>query len=415
MVAAAKTKTTSAGAFALLLWAVAATTIPTPAAGAVINRSWLERHGAAVVLHFTIAGHARWQLRRKATELRIELPGTRADLPTQPFAGAQLDPLKTVRVITTAQGAEIRIVARGRSDYLIGRQNGELLIGFAPSGSGVDLGALFAALRRPATPAYRPLRASTGKGRPGSGVTRPAAARPALHFDGEGPLVVIDPGHGGIDPGTRSASGVLEKDLTLVLARRLALALGRRGVRTLLTRDRDIFLTLPQRTAIANRAHAALFVSIHLNWSPDPNAAGLQVYYLDNTTDRATLRLARMENAGQGSPEHAGPALNYILSDLRQQYKAIESSALAREMEKYTVLRLKATFGDTIHGLGVHHGPFYVLVGAAMPAVLVECGFLSNPRETSLLLTPSYQQVLADGLADAIVRYLDRDLSAGTL
>lgn len=372
------------------------------------------------MLHFELSGPARWRILRNGTELRIELPGTRCDLPNQPFAGARLDPLKSVRALNGAGGAEIRINAKRRVDYMIGRRGGELLAGFAPSGSGADLGAIFAALHQPAALPLKLIRrhraASAGAAESTTAdAQRQAAAQPRRRLDGQAPLVVIDPGHGGIDPGTRSASGMLEKNLALLIARRLALALQRRGVRTLLTRNRDVFLSLAQRTAIANRAHAALFVSIHLNWSPDPNAAGLQVYYLNNTNNRATLRLARMENAVDGGPAPASPQLNYILSDLRQQYKAIESAALAREMEQYAVHQLRADFGDRIHGMGVHHGPFYVLVGATMPAVLVECGFLSNPRETRRLLTTSYQQALATGLADAIVRYLDGELAAGTL
>jgi N-acetylmuramoyl-L-alanine amidase len=229
------------------------------------------------------------------------------------------------------------------------------------------------------------------------------------------PTVVVDAGHGGHDPGTRSEDGLLEKDLALQIARRVADALDRRGVNAVLTRDRDVFLTLAQRTAIANRLSPELFVSIHLNWSPNPQTTGVEVYYLNNTTNRATIRLARMENAADGGRAPLDPGLNYILSDLRQQYKATESALLAQTMEQETVSELQAGFGGEIRGLGAKRGPFYVLVGPRIPAVLVECGFLSNATEAQRLATAAYQQAIADGLAASVVHYLNQDVTAGTL
>jgi N-acetylmuramoyl-L-alanine amidase len=229
------------------------------------------------------------------------------------------------------------------------------------------------------------------------------------------PIVVVDAGHGGYDPGTRSEDGVLEKDLALAISRRLADSLKGRGVNAVLTRDRDEFLSLAQRTAIANQLSAELFVSIHLNWSPNPQTEGIEVYYLNNTTNRATIRLARMENAASGGQAPLDPGLNYILSDLRQQYKATESALLAQVMEQQTVSDLQTAFGDEIRGLGAKRGPFYVLVGPRIPAVLVECGFLSNSSEAGRLASAAYQQALADGLATSVVHYLNQDVTAGTL
>ncbi len=227
--------------------------------------------------------------------------------------------------------------------------------------------------------------------------------------------MVVDPGHGGHDPGTRSADGLLEKDLALQIGRRLADALAQRGIRPVMTRERDEYLTLAQRTAIANRSGAELFVSIHLNWSPNPRTAGVEVYYLNNTTDRATIRLARMENAAGDAAAARDSNLNYILSDLRQQYKATESALLAEVMEEQTVDALRAAFGDRLAALGAKRGPFYVLVGPKIPAVLVECGFLSNPAQAHRLANPQYQQVLANALAASVVHYLNQDVTAGTL
>jgi N-acetylmuramoyl-L-alanine amidase len=230
------------------------------------------------------------------------------------------------------------------------------------------------------------------------------------------PIVMIDPGHGGRDPGTESASGVEEKDIALQIALRLRSALIARGVDARLTRSADAFIPLDERTRIANAAGADLFVSIHLNSSPDAATTGIETYYLNNTTDRATIRLARMENGvagGYSAP--GGPDLHYILTDLRQQYKANESASLARMIEAATVADAAAETGIRVNELGAKQGPFYVLVGALMPAVLVECGFLSNPSETRLLQSPAYQQAIADGIAQAVAHYFNADAAVGNL
>ena len=193
---------------------------------------------------------------------------------------------------------------------------------------------------------------------------------------------MIDPGHGGYDPGTQSSAGVAEKDLALQIATRLKAALEARGIRAELTRSTDVFISLAERTRIANSAGADLFVSIHLNSSPNPDTTGIEVYYLNNTTDRATIRLARMENGGAdgyGAPDASN--LNYILTDLRQNYKASEAASLAKMIDAQTVADLDAGLGLNVNALGAKMGPFYVLVGAHMPAVLVECGFMSNAVE----------------------------------
>jgi N-acetylmuramoyl-L-alanine amidase len=232
--------------------------------------------------------------------------------------------------------------------------------------------------------------------------------------NGSWPVVAIDAGHGGFDPGTESASGVAEKTVALEIARRVASALEVRGIAAELTRNDDNFLSLPERTEIANRAHADLFVSIHLNSSPDLNTRGIETYYLNNTTDRATIRLARIENGGDyGASGQSN--LNYILTNLRQDYKAHESSSLARMIENDSTASIDITQGTRVKALGAKMGPFYVLVGAEMPSILIECGFLSNPQEAQFLIQSGYQQALADGIARAIVNYFSADAAAGNL
>ena len=191
--------------------------------------------------------------------------------------------------------------------------------------------------RRPALPVARPVAYSPPNNLHSVPVAQPIAPAPApvaLNEENHPPghfLVMIDPGHGGYDPGTQSSAGAMEKDLALQIATGLKTALEARGIRAELTRSSDVFISLAERTRIANSAGADLFVSIHLNSSPNPDTTGIEVYYLNNTTDRATIRLARMENGGAdgyGTPNDSN--LNYILTDMRQSYKAIEAASLAR-------------------------------------------------------------------------------------
>jgi N-acetylmuramoyl-L-alanine amidase len=155
---------------------------------------------------------------------------------------------------------------------------------------------------------------------------------------------------------------------------------------------------------------------VHLNSSPNSDTSGIEVYYLNNTTDRATIRLARMENGGADDYGTSNDSnLNYILTDLRQNYKAIEAASLARMIDAQTVADLDTGLGLNVNALGAKMGPFYVLVGAHMPAVLVECGFMSNAAEAARLSSPDYQDVLAKATATAVVHYFNGDLAAGDL
>ena len=402
------------------------------AAPMVIRGTWIERRGQVFTVHVRLSGRPRWTLSQQMGRLQLDLLDTRSNLEPSQFLHAAVGPLGTIRIVAAPQRrVRIQIDVTGQCDYVVGRRRDQLLVGLARRGA-VDLAAAFnsahsapqlriaAARRRPALPA--PDRAGApeiDRNQIARADQEPAPPLP-IALGGEpqvqgSPVVVVDAGHGGHDPGTHSADGRLEKDLALQIADRLAGALARRGVKAVMTRNSDTYLTLAQRTAIANRLSAELFVSIHLNWSPNPPTTGIEVYYLNNTTDRATIRLARMENAvdNGGAPPNAN--LNYILSDLQQQYKATESALLAQVMEQQTVSALQSSFGDDIRGLGAKRGPFYVLVGPRLPAVLVECGFLSNAEEAARLATPQYQQVLADALADSIVHYLNQDVTAGTL
>ncbi len=204
--------------------------------------------------------------------------------------------------------------------------------------------------------------------------------------------IVLDPGHGGSEVGAVGTRGTLEKDLTLQLARRLRQRLERRmPVRVLLTRNSDVAVVHETRTAIANQNEADLFISLHLNSVPGGGGSGAETYFLNlEASDRRAEEAARIENGDSSG----GDGLQLMLWDLAQSQHMAESQAFARLVQS----ELNGALG--LRDRGVKQAPFRVLVGAAMPAVLVEFGFLSNADEEAKLQQPDYQ----DELVDAIVR-----------
>jgi N-acetylmuramoyl-L-alanine amidase len=225
--------------------------------------------------------------------------------------------------------------------------------------------------------------------------------------------IVLDPGHGGNDPGTLGVDGVYEKDVTLTIAKHLKRRLEEGlGAQVLLTRDRDATRSLAQRTAFANASNADLFVSIHANADASGELHGIETYTLNNTNDRAAIRLAKMEN-GPGVRTGRGD-LSFILSDMVQSGKEEESIALANRLQQHLVSRLRGRYPD-VRSLGVKKGPFYVLVGAYMPCVLVETSFLSHPIEGRRLASPAYQSEVVEGLFLGMADFLGDQRLAKTL
>jgi N-acetylmuramoyl-L-alanine amidase len=217
--------------------------------------------------------------------------------------------------------------------------------------------------------------------------------------------IVVDAGHGGKDPGAAGYyRGAREKDITLSLAKRLKKKLEARiGCEVILTRDRDVFLTLEERTALANTKNADLFVSIHVNANRDHRAFGTETYILNLATDEESIRVAAMENAT--STKNISD-LQTILTELMQNAKVNESSRLASHVQSNLVAHLGKKYSQ-INDKGVKGAPFYVLLGSTMPAILVETAFISNPRECKRLLDPAFQDRLCDGLAQGIEKYID--------
>ena len=224
--------------------------------------------------------------------------------------------------------------------------------------------------------------------------------------------IVLDPGHGGKDPGAMSVGGVAEKDIVLSVAKKLADKLRKdMGIEVVLTRTDDRFIPLEDRTAVANAQDADLFISLHMNASPNGDARGVETYYLDNTTDEASIRLAARENAT--SRKHVSD-LQFILSDMTQNMKLEDSVTLAHRLQG-ALVGTTGTHLREIRDLGVKKALFYVLVGARMPSVLVEMFFITNRDEARAMGQSKFQDSVADSLYDGIQQYNHSMLAAKTL
>lgn len=214
--------------------------------------------------------------------------------------------------------------------------------------------------------------------------------------------IVIDPGHGGKDPGA-VYNDLKEKDIVLEISKYLYEYLkADPDLNIHLTRNKDIFIPLEERTAIANKLKADIFVSIHANAAKNKAASGLETFVFNVTNDRAALEVAALEN--QATTKSISD-LQGILKDILKYSKLEESVSLAGSVQSCLVKNVKAT---TKQNLGVKQAPFYVLVGATMPAILVETGFLSNNDDASKLKSSAYRKKVAKGIYDGIKEYISK-------
>lgn len=215
--------------------------------------------------------------------------------------------------------------------------------------------------------------------------------------------IVIDPGHGGKEVGAIGPAGLMEKDATLAVCKRLAAALeARLKTRVILTRNEDAVVPLDQRTAIANQYHADLFLSVHMNAAIVKGAHGAETYFLSlDASDKLAERAAEVENASARNLAAPGSSsdLKLILWDLAQQDYLNESSRLAQAVQE----EMNRITG--IQNRGVKQAPFKVLVGATMPAALVEVAFITNPDEESKIKSDAFQKTVVDALTTAVERY----------
>lgn len=210
--------------------------------------------------------------------------------------------------------------------------------------------------------------------------------------------VVLDAGHGGHDTGTIGGGGVDEKNVVLDVTLRLGKLLQQRlGLNVVYTRTTDVFIPLQERTAIANAAHADLFLSIHANSSPSPQTRGVETYFLNFTRDPRALAVAARENAGSGDGIHDLP---HLLQTIALNNKLEESRELAADVER----SLARAAGED--NRGVKTAPFVVLIGARMPSILAEISFLSNRTDDRRLRTAAYRQRIAAGLYQGLHTYM---------
>ena len=251
-----------------------------------------------------------------------------------------------------------------------------------------------------------PRRRSPAVMTPPSSITIPATPAAAARLRGI-KTVVIDPGHGGKDPGA-SDNGVIEKNVNLAVGLELKRILSERNYRVVMTRNTDVYLTLQERTDIANKEEADLFVSVHVNALPKKRSlAGFEIYIMALPTDKDAMELAKAENReyveGKGmdvaNVDRRTEMLLKILGDMQQNNKISESTDFAAALYNAGV----------INGLPMRRiaqAPFFVLRGAGMPAVLLEVGFLTNAAEAQNLMNPMYQQKIAQAMAAGIMNYL---------
>ncbi|NLF25814.1 MAG: N-acetylmuramoyl-L-alanine amidase [Deltaproteobacteria bacterium] len=236
------------------------------------------------------------------------------------------------------------------------------------------------------------------------------AARYALgsqSLNHTGLRILLDPGHGGEDLGAIGPDGLVEKDIVLDVAFKLEPLLKRNlGAEVFMTRRTDRALTLAERAAMANDYEADLFISLHVNASQRKRAYGLEVYYLDNTDDSSSIKLAKRENNTVSAGRLPGD-LEFMLSDLIQNAKLDDSIVLAHSIGRAIYGRVAPNWRG-IKYLGVKKAPFYVLVGVHMPCVLVEMFFVDHPRDAAKLARADFRQELAYGLYLGIQDYLRR-------
>jgi N-acetylmuramoyl-L-alanine amidase len=225
--------------------------------------------------------------------------------------------------------------------------------------------------------------------------------------------VVLDPGHGGHDPGAVGPGGLREKDVTLDIAHRAAPLLARElGISTLLTRDSDVFVALDERTARANAFSAELLISIHCNSSEDGAGKGVMSFVLDDSRDALASRIAARENAASAA---AAAELANAMSQVMDRTTLGHSEELAGLLQRSTMASLRARYAD-VPDLGVRRAGFYVLAGATMPAVLYETSFISSALGEERLNSADYREKLADAIVNAVRAYREgRSVEGPTL
>jgi N-acetylmuramoyl-L-alanine amidase len=296
-------------------------------------------------------------------------------------------------------------------------RGGQISMPGAPPALAVDAATLNLADLTAALPVKPPsqINASSTRVIPATRLLTPGSAAPSTALASENASrsltralglkvnrIVIDAGHGGADFGTIGPNGVLEKDVVLDVALRLSrLVQERIGAEVVLTRSDDTFIPLHERTEIANEHKADLFLSIHANSSPAPEVAGTETFFLNFTNSPDALNVAARENAG--SDKTVGE-LKDLIQTITLNDKIEESHTFAGDIQN-AIQSQAARSNTAAHNRGVKRAPFVVLIGASMPSVLAEIGFLSNDRDEANLGKPAYRQKVAEALYKGLAQY----------
>ena len=341
-----------------------------------------------VVLDLTRPVHPGPHDHRTTTALQLELPNT--ELATDAVAKSTADsfPLK-LDISTTASGSILLTIPikgwRSYKWYVL--QN--------PARVVLDL--------YPAPPTAVDAKSSAdtqAPPQPARVATPPPQPHPVTKKDF---VIVIDPGHGGKDPGALGRKGTREKDVVLKIANHLRDLLAEEGsTKVLMTRETDVFVELEDRAKFANTHKADLFVSIHINSHPQTSVKGMELYHFGEASDPRALAVAAREN---GTPlEKDAAPWQFILADKLNDKKIDDSRELAWTTKKALVKFMNSFYKINDHG--VKTAPFFVLRMTTMPAILAEIAFISNPTEEKLLQSPTYQKRMAEGIFNGLESYI---------
>ena len=383
---------------AFLLAAPAAQSVAQTVPLAVMVSESLEGDTQRILLSFSRPVTYEIEETKVRYTLRLREPLERSSLRDKSLEG---ELVRRVRLEGSARGAEITLVLREENPEITLQEHTDPFRLEIAVRSGT--GARAVAQQDIPPPGEEPV-PPTSQPEPQEQPAAPLPDRLPPSAPGEVRNIVLDPGHGGAEAGATSASGLLEKDVVLQIARRLRESLTDRGFRVLLTRDEDRGVDLMTRTAIANHAGADLFLSIHANASGSTGARGAETYYLSSgAPDGASGALAGQENGPgpQGSESRPSDDIQVVLWEMAQSAHLARASRLAEMIQG----ELNALSG--IQDRGVRQAPFRVLVGATMPSVLLEVGFLSNPDEARSLGQPSYQDQIAAAVTAAVKRFAE--------
>jgi len=351
-------------------------------------RAHRHKHYTRIVLDLTRPVHPIPQEHQTATTFQLELPNTQIANSTVAKTTADLFPLQVDLSTTSSESILLTIPIDGwkRYKWYVLKNPARIVLDLYPT-SEIPVITKAPPSSIPAPPAS-PV------------VSPPIQPQPVMKKD---LVIVIDPGHGGKDPGALGRKGTREKDIVLHIANHLRNLLSKKGfTKVLMTRETDVFVELEDRATFANTHKADLFVSIHINSHPQSSVKGMELYHFGEASDPRALAVAAREN-GTPLEKNAAP-WQFILADKLNDKKIDDSRELAWTTQKSLVTFLDAFYKIKDHGIKT--APFFVLRMTTMPAILAEIAFISNPTEEKLLQSSTYQKRVAEGIFNGLQSYM---------